>query len=52
MGDKRLVKMVVRVQYDQEMEGNLFVDTPVVMSYADLVELVEDHAVWTGLSPP
>ena len=50
MHNERLVKLAVKVQYDREVEGNLFAGTPADMSYAGLAELAKDRAAWKGLT--
>ena len=46
MGDDRLIKNAVNMQYHSRQEGDLLMDAPTSTSWEHLVKIVEDNKTW------
>ena len=48
-GEERLVKLAVRVQYDMDAKGDLFMDAPATKTFEEIEALAQDRAAWRRL---
>ena len=46
MPDNRLVKLAVKVQFEKGTAGNITMDVPDSMTFAELRTLAEDRKTW------
>ena len=47
---RRLIKLSTRVQFKQQLTGDLFADLPVEMSYVQIMKIAQDRKQWKQLS--
>ena len=52
MSDNRLVKIALRVQYDMNMKGNMFMDVPEGISFDEIEAIASNREHWKWLHPP
>ena len=48
-GEERLVKLAVRVQYEMDAKGDLFMDAPATNTFEEVEALAQDRTVWRRL---
>ena len=46
----RLIKLTTEVQFQQGLEGGMFMDLPEDLSYQDIVKMAQNRKLWKTLS--